>query len=167
MFEKFGEFDSAEEMNRAAAAQKAEGDKEALLALAKENGIDLEDAKDYWEGHVDSLCTVRSAALAKLELEQEDLKLSGVLKDWVAEIADMAIGDDALAAGIRRKGKSLAEYIARTAEEGFNHRCVVDPRIVNLTKEVRRVAGGHEFAIGIPDRRTRKKLILDYYGGNS
>lgn len=167
MFEKFGEFDSAEELNRAAAAQKAEGDKEALMALAKENGIDREDAEDYWEGHVDSLCTVRSAALAKLELEQEDLKLSGVLKDWVAEIADLAIDDDALAAGIRRKGKSLAEYIALTAEEGYKNHCNVDKRIVNYTKEIKQITGGHEFAIGIPDRRTRKKLITGYYGGNS
>lgn len=167
MFEKFGEFDSAEELNRAAAAQKAEGDKEALLALAKENGIDREDAEDYWEGHVDSLCTVRSAALAKLELEQEDLHLSGILKDWVAEIAEMAINDDELAAGIRKKDKPLAGYIALTAEEGFKNRCRVDRRIVQLTTEVRRLVGTNDFAIGIPDRRTRKKLILDYYGGNS
>lgn len=40
MFDKFGEFDSAEELNRAAAAQKAEGDLEALIALAVGNGID-------------------------------------------------------------------------------------------------------------------------------
>lgn len=167
MFEKFGEFDSAEELNRAAAAQKAEGDKEALLALAKENGIDREDAEDYWAGHVDSLCTVRSAALAKLELEQEDLQLSGVLKDWVAEIAEMAINDDDLAAGIRKKDKPLAGYIALTAEEGFKNRCRVDRRIVQLTTEVRKLVGTNDFAIGIPDRRTRKKLITGYYGGNS
>lgn len=47
MFEKFGEFDSVEELNRAAAGQKAEGDEEALLILAEENGIDREDAEDY------------------------------------------------------------------------------------------------------------------------
>ena len=40
MWDKFGEFDSAEELNRAAAAQKAEGDREALIMLAEENGID-------------------------------------------------------------------------------------------------------------------------------
>ena len=45
MFEKFGEFDSYEEINRAAEAQKAEGDTEAILALAKENGLDEEDAQ--------------------------------------------------------------------------------------------------------------------------
>lgn len=167
MFEKFGEFDSAEELNRAAAAQKAEGDKEALIALAWENGIEKEDAEDYWDGEVDTLCTVKTAALAKLSLESKDLKLSGVLMDWVSEIEDMAVEDAALAAGIRKKDKSLAGYIALTAEEGFKNRCTVDKRIVALTTEVRKVVGSHEFAIGIPDRQARKRLIREYYGGEA
>ena len=33
MFEKFGEFDSVEELNRAAAAQKEQGDDEAVIAV--------------------------------------------------------------------------------------------------------------------------------------
>ena len=45
MYEKFGEFDSFEELNRAAAAQKAEGDEEALFALALETG----SVKEYSE----------------------------------------------------------------------------------------------------------------------
>ena len=40
MFEKFGEFDSSEEINRAAAAQLKEGDIEAVYAIAEENGLD-------------------------------------------------------------------------------------------------------------------------------
>lgn len=40
MFDKFGEFDSFEEINKAAAGQKEEGDEAALKDLAKENGID-------------------------------------------------------------------------------------------------------------------------------
>lgn len=42
MFEKFGEFDSCEELNRAAAAQLAEGDTDAIYTIAEENGIDRE-----------------------------------------------------------------------------------------------------------------------------
>lgn len=49
LFEKFGEFDSAEELNRAAAAQLAEGDIDAIYGIAEENGIDREDAEDYIE----------------------------------------------------------------------------------------------------------------------
>ena len=38
MEKKFGIFNTVEELNRAAAAQKAEGDLEALIGLATENG---------------------------------------------------------------------------------------------------------------------------------
>ena len=47
MFDTFGEFDSAEELNAAAAGQKAEGDTGALKELAEENGIDEDDVQDY------------------------------------------------------------------------------------------------------------------------
>ena len=47
LFEKFGEFGSAEELNRAAEGLKEEGDTQGLRLLAEENGIDLEDAADF------------------------------------------------------------------------------------------------------------------------
>ena len=47
MFEQFGEFDSAEEINRAAKAQLEEGDKEAIEGIAMENGLDQEDVEDF------------------------------------------------------------------------------------------------------------------------
>ena len=47
MFDKFGEFDSAEEINRAAKAQLKEGDKEAIEGIAMENGLDQEDVEDF------------------------------------------------------------------------------------------------------------------------
>ena len=45
MEHKFGIFGTVEDLNRAAAAQKAEGDLEALVSLAEENDIDREDAE--------------------------------------------------------------------------------------------------------------------------
>ena len=50
MFEKFGEFHSAAELNEAAAGFLEEGDRESIFALAQENGLDREDAEDYIEG---------------------------------------------------------------------------------------------------------------------
>lgn len=47
LYEKFGEFDSAEEINVAADGQKAEGDTDAIFAIAQENGLDREDAQDF------------------------------------------------------------------------------------------------------------------------
>ena len=165
MFEKFGEFDSCEEINRAAAAQKEQGDEEALILLAQENGIDKEDAEDYYDGAMDTLATPTMAAIGKLNVESADLKLGGVLQDWVDELRTMCIEDAAFARAVRRKGKDLAGYIAATAEEGFKNRTVVDRRIVDKTKQVKKIAGGHEFAIGIPDKRTRRCLAQEYYLG--
>ena len=62
MFDKFGEFDSAEEINEAAAAQLEEGDIEAVYAIARENGIDREDAEDFIDGAVPELANPLMAA---------------------------------------------------------------------------------------------------------
>lgn len=163
MYEKFGEFDSFEELNRAAAAQKAEGDEEALFALAQENGLDKEDVEDYLDGIVEELATVSMAAIGKLKLEKEDLKLGGVLSDWGDELMEMCMESQELAAAVRKKGKYLAGYIAATADSGWKNRVIVDKRIVNKTKEVKKIIGTHEFAIGIPDRKTRRELARAYY----
>ena len=163
MYEKFGEFDSCEELNRAAAAQKAEGDDEALFALAQENGLDKEDVEDYLDGIVEELATVSMAAIGKLKLEKEDLKLGGVLSDWVDELMEMCMESQELAAAVRKKGKDLAGYIAATADSGWKNRVIVDKRIVSRTKEVKKIIGTHEFAIGSPDRKTRRELARAYY----
>ena len=163
MYEKFGEFDSCEELNRAAAAQKAEGDDEALFALAQENGLDKVDVEDYLDGIVEELATVSMAAIGKLKLEKEDLKLGGVLSDWVDELMEMCMESQELAAAVRKKGKDLAGYIAATADSGWKNRVIVDKRIVSRTKEVKKIIGTHEFAIGIPYRKTRRKLARAYY----
>ena len=57
MFEKFGEFDSCEEINRAAKAQLEEGDLEAIRTITEENGLDPEDAEDFCTGAIEELTT--------------------------------------------------------------------------------------------------------------
>lgn len=165
MFEKFGEFDSAEELNRAAAAQKEQGHEEALYILAEENGIDREDAEDYYDGALDVLVTPAMAAIGKLAAESKDLKLGGVLLDWMDELRTMCIEDESFARAVRRKGKGLDGYIALTAEEGYKNRAVVDRRIVNKTSQIKKILGTHEFSIGIPDKKTRRNLARIYYLG--
>lgn len=165
MFDKFGEFDSAEEINRAAAAQKAEGDDEAVMEIARENGIDKEDAQDFIEGHLDGLTTPLLAALGKLKIEKDDLKLTGVLSDWVDELNTMCTESTTFAEAVRKKGRELAGYIALTAESGYEHRAVVDKRIVDKTSSIKTLTGGREFAIGIPDKKTRRAIAEKYYLG--
>lgn len=165
MFERFGEFDSAEELNRAAAAQLAEGDLEAVFALAEENGIDREDAEDYVDGVIKELVTPLTAALGKLKIESEELKLGGVLVEWVDELRDMCLTKEEFVYAVRRKGKVLAKYLALTADYGYENRTVVDKKIVERTQKIKNMVGSHGFAIGIPDKKTRRELALKYYMG--
>lgn len=165
MFEKFGEFDSCEQLNRAAAAQRQQGDEEALYLMAQENGIDREDAEDYYDCAVDVLATPAMAAVGKLAVEAAELKLGGILLDWVDELRAMCLESEQFARAVRRKGKGLDGYIAATAEEGYKTRTVVDQRIVDKTKQIKKIAGNHEFAIGIPDKKTRRALAKSYYMG--
>ena len=165
MFDKFGEFDSVEELNRAAAAQKAEGDEEAIVALSEENGIDKEDAEDYMDGCTEELATPLMAAVGKINLEKADLNLKGVLIDWADELLDMCSESEEFCRAVRKKGKDLAGYIAKTAESGYENRAVVDKRIVEKAGKIKKIVGNHEFSIGIPDKKTRRELAMQYYMG--
>lgn len=77
----------------------------------------------------------------------------------------MATEVPGMSCAIRKKGKDLAGYIAVTADSGYEHRAVVDRRIVEKTKQVRKIIGSHEFSIGIPDKKTRRELAKKYYIG--
>lgn len=165
MWDKFGEFDSAEEINRAAAAQFAEGDVESLKLLACENGIDEADVEDYVDGQVDELTTPVLAAIGKLDMEIVELHITGVLLDWTEELKALCTREEAIARAVRKKGKDLAGYIALIAETGYKNRAVVDRKIVEKTTEVKKIVGNHEFSIGIPTRAERKEIIKSYYMG--
>lgn len=163
MFEKFGEFDSAEELNRAALAQRNEGDTEAVRTLAEENGLDPEDAEEFLAGDVDFLALPFNAAVGKLTVERKELRLEGVLEDWTNDLIDMCSENKELSLAVRRKGKELAEYIARIIDEGYEHQIKVDDRIVAKTQQVKKIMGGHVLTIGAEDARTRRHLAVEYY----
>lgn len=165
MFDKFGEFDSAEELNQKALEQREKGNEKELLILCQENGIDKEDAEDFMDGYMDKLVNPLMAALGKLKAECEDLKITGVLDDWVDELKSMCTESEEFARAVRKKGKGLDGFIALTADTGFKNRAVVDRRIVNKTKQVKSVIGNHEFSIGIPNKAERKKLANEFYLG--
>lgn len=119
MFERFGEFDSAEEINLTAEGLKTEGDMESLLVLAEENGIDKEDAKDYMDGCTEDLATPLMAAFGKLKVESEDLKLNGVLTDWKDNIIDMCTEDKNMQRAVRKKRKKSTGLSCDNAEICF------------------------------------------------
>ena len=69
MWDKYGNFDSAEEINEAAGKLKAEGKEEEVKELAKGNGIDEELAELFLSGELPFLCDDLIAAIGKLDTE--------------------------------------------------------------------------------------------------
>lgn len=167
MFEQFGEFNSFEEINEKAQELLEAGDTEAVRMLAKENGLDQEDAEDYITGATDKLCyTALMAALGKLDLEEKDLEIKGVLKDWTDCIRDMCVDVDGMAAAVRKKGKTLAGCMALLIRFSFENMVQVSDKIVDITKVTHN--GKEEkmrkpLYLGIPSRTDVRQIVHDYY----
>ena len=158
MFERFGEFDSAAELNLTAEGLKTEGDMESLLVLAEENGIDREDAKDYWEGDIDALTTPCGAAIGKIDVECKDLKPKQIMIDWVDYIRSQCLESEEMAAAVRKKGKSIKGCIGKLLEWSFKNQIPVEKDIL---KEAKVNAG--RVTLGIPGMGEAKKIIRKYY----
>lgn len=158
MFDKFGEFDTYEELNKAADGQKTQGDIEALKELAAENGIDPGDVEDYVDGVIPELCTAKTAALGKLAVEIADIKASEIVQDWIDYIQSSAMEDLQMSLAIRKKGKSLIGCIGAMLKWSYNAKYKVDERIIKASG-IR--ATGVE--MGIPGMASAKKIIREYY----
>lgn len=160
LFEKFGEFDSAEELNRAAAAQLAEGDIDAIYEIAEENGLDREDAEDYIDGVAPELCTPIMAALGKLKVEAAELEPQEIMEDWLTYIRIQCAEHPETAAAVRKKGKSLKGCIAALLKWSFGNQHPVD-------REILKAAGvtASRCTLGIPGMATARQIITEYYLG--
>ena len=159
MEHRFGMSETVEELNRAAAAQKKEGDLEALHALAAENGIDTADAEDYLDGAADELATPLMAALGKLGLEAEDLGLESQLADWKDYIAAMCADSEEMSRAVFRPDKELAQVLAEAIKYASANRVDVPDRITKL-------AGlPHRIPIGMTGRDELRRIAEKYYLG--
>ena len=159
MEHKFGIFQTVEELNKAAAAQKAEGDTEALYALAAENGIAGEDVEDYLDGFAEELATPLMAALGKLDLEAAELGLESQLADWKDCIASMCAEDDGLCRAVFAPGKELVHVLAEGIKHASRTRTVLPDRIAELAGVPRRSA------IGMTGRDDLRRIAENYYLG--
>ncbi len=106
MFEKFGRMKTVDELNNAAAGFLEEGDRESLFALAKENGIDHEDAEDYADGLAQELASLRMAAMGRTEVwykeyaeKNENAAERMAMKVIIAMLQTM-VREDAMAAAV-------------------------------------------------------------------
>lgn len=158
MFEKFGEFDSAEELNKTAAGLLQEGDTTSLLELASENGIEEGDAQDYIDGYALELANPLMAALGKLDVECNELKPEEIMADWVEYIRLRCAESEDMAAAVRRKGKNLEGCIAELLKWSFQNQKEVDSKILKAAG----VKAGR-CTLGIPGMGRAKQIIAEYY----
>lgn len=159
MFDKFGEFNSYQEINLAAAGQKDEGDTQALMELAKENGIDEEDVEYYLDDIVEELCTPMIAALGKLKIEEQDLNPEGIMEDWTNYIRTLCSQDEAICLALRLKSKSLKGCISQLLKWSFDHAKAVD-------NDIKKMAGiSQNVKLGMPGIRDAHRIIKEYYLG--
>ena len=166
MFDKFGEFDSVEELNNAAAGLKAQGDEKAILDLALENGLDQEDAQDYADGIVEELATSAMAAVGKLKIEARELDLKSILTKWMDTVTELCLEDEKMRRAVRKKGKSLKVCMSELLKFSFENKEKISDEIVKVTKvnhngKIEPMKG--PVYLGFPDKKQEKQIITKYY----
>lgn len=165
MFEKFGEMDSAAEINLLAENLKNEGDLESIKELARENGIDPDDCEDFIAGDSPELCNVLQAAMGKLDLEAKELGCKELMADWVDWIRAACAtkdteGNYSFAIQVRKKDKSLAGALGAILKKSWEIKVKVPDKIVKAAG-----VSGARVEFGIPGVVTMHKIISEYYGG--
>lgn len=160
MFEKFGEFDSHEEINELAINLSNEGDTDSIYALAQENGIPREIAEMFIAGDAPEICDAMTAAIGKIDVECAALKPEEIMADWVEYIKSCCFGSDEMARAVRRKGKTLEGCIAELLKWSFGHQKEIDKKILTAAKVT-----ADRVTLGIPGMAQAKKIIRDYYMG--
>lgn len=160
MYERFGEFNSAEEINETAVNLRKEGDKESIEILAKENGIDEDVAEAFLDGDILYLCDVMSAAIGKIEVEAADMEAKEIMADWADYIKARCFEDENMAIAVRSKKKSLKGCIGELLAWSFKNQIPID-------KDIMKAAGvsASRCTLGIPGIGTAKKIITKYYLG--
>lgn len=160
MFNRFGEFDSAEEINTLAVNLRKEGDQESIRTLAEENGIPEEIAECFISGDFMYLCDAMTAAIGKIEIECTELKPEEIMQDWVEYIKEQCFEDEHMAAGVRKKRKSLEGCVGALLKWSIGHQIPVKREIIKASG-----VNTSRCTLGIPGMGTAKKLIREYYLG--
>lgn len=160
MFDRFGEFDSAAEINETAVNLRKEGDRESLKVLAKENGIEEDALEAFLDGTLLYICDEMTAAIGKIEVEAKQVKCAEILEDWVEYIKAQCFEKPEIANAVRRKGKSLEGCIAEILKWSFKNQIPVDKKIMKAAG----VTAGR-CTLGIPGMARAKQIITKYYIG--
>ncbi len=116
MFENFGEFDSAEELNLTASALREEGDMENLQVLARENGLEI---GAHFASGESELCNYFTAAIGKLQIEMQTIAEyeKDIPAEPIVEYLMSRCDEEDLARKIRSKAKSLKGCMEHVRKE--------------------------------------------------
>lgn len=175
MFARFGEFGSAEEINQKAEELFNAGDLDGIRALASENGIPSEYAKAYCGGDLPVLCDALTAAVGKLDMEEEEIVMVGVMEDWLNYIQAQCMEDEQMAIAVRRKGRNLVDCLGKILLWSLMNQKKVDKSVLASAEKLIRKQNvnlrqyGMEprylqyTSIGIPNMSTARQLIREYY----
>ncbi len=160
LYEQFGEFNSAAEINETAVNLRREKDTKSLKVLAKENGIDADIVEAFLDGDILFLCDDMAAAIGKIEVEAEELKPVEIMEDWVEYLKSRCFESVEMAQAVRSKGKSLKGAIGALLTWSFKNHKPVD-------KDILKAAGVNagRCTLGIPGMARAKQLMTEYYLG--
>lgn len=160
LFEKFGEMNSAEEINELAKNLLAEGDIKSLKVMAAENGITSEYVEYFTSGEIPQLCDALDAAIGKLDVEALEIEAEGIMVDWVDYIKGQCMENELMTHQVRKKGKSLKGCIGKLLAWGFKHQKSVDKDIIKSAG-----VNASRVTFGMPGMAEAKKIIREYYLG--
>ena len=175
MFEKYGEFNSAEEINRKAEELFNMQDLDGIRTMAAENGIPHEFAQAYCEGDLPELCDRLTAAVGKLEVEEQEIVMVGVMEDWLNYIQAQCMESDQMAIAVRRKGRNLKDCLGKLLLWSLMNQKKVDKGVlasaekqigkqnIDLKKYGIEPRWLQYTRIGIPNMSTARQLIREYY----
>ena len=175
MFGKFGEFNSAEEINRKAEELFNMQDLDGIRALAAENGIPHEFAQAYCEGDLPEMCDRLTAAVGKLDMEEQEIVMVGVMEDWLSYIQAQCMESDQMAIAVRRKGRNLKDCLGKLLLWSLMNQKKVDKGVlasaekqigkqnIDLKKYGIEPRWLQYTRIGIPNMSTARQLIREYY----
>lgn len=157
MFDLFGNMDSAEEINKTAAGLLDEGDTDNIKKLAEENGIQAEIADLFIAGEIDWIADDMTAAIGKIQIEEDDLKPEDIMKDWVEYLKTRCMESNVVAKAVRKKDKSLKGCITAILVWSFQNQKPIDGDILKAA-EIK-----YKVTIGIPGMGKVKQIITEYY----
>lgn len=160
MFDKFGEMSSYKEINTLAENLFNEGDIKSLKEMAKENGIAEDFVELYLSGDIMELCDAETAAYGKIDVEVAELKLKGIMEDWVEYLRVQISENDLLAHQVRKRGKSLKGCIAAILKWSFKNQVPIEKKMLKMAG-----VSNSKVTLGIPNMGKAKEIIQKYYLG--